>query len=451
MYDYDVAFIGSGHACWHAALMLAKAGKKVAFVEEDTVAGTCTNWGCNAKILLDTPFALIDGLSRYKDAGIHEVPDVDWSELMAYKKKTIEPLHSIMEQMFSQLGIPVFHAHGKLSGGHAIEAGSERITAEHIVLGTGERPRRLAIPGADLIHDSRDFLDIETFPKRIAFIGAGIISMEFASIAASMGSEVTIIQHDQRILSMYPERYVSRVVEKMKSAGVTFLLDHDVARVEEHAGEYVIAFQDGSTLATDYVLGAAGRIANVENLGLEELGIAASSRGIEVDDHLRTSVPWIYASGDCVAKRIPKLTPTATFESNYIAMQILGLSDEAISYPAIPNLVFTLPRISQTGVTLKEAEQDPESWRIETVEYGKRLLFEAKNEADAEFSFIFSKKTGLLAGAAFYGTDAGVWADIATLAINQKLTGRDLAQMVFTFPTESQGLISLLTPLLPLA
>lgn len=450
MYDYDVVFIGSGHACWHAALMLVKAGKKVAFVEEDTVAGTCTNWGCNAKILLDTPFDMIDGLSRYEGAGIHELPQVDWPELMAYKKQTISPLHELMEGMFSKMGIDVFHAHGKLLDAHAVEAGDRKLTAESVVLGTGERPRTLAIPGANFIHDSREFLDIKEFPKRVAFIGAGIISMEFASIAARMGSEVTIIQHDRRILSMYPARYVSRVVEKMKSEGVTFLLDHDVANVEEHGGEYVLTFQDGTSLACDYVLGATGRIANVEDLGLEELGIEASSRGIVVDDHMRTSVPSIYASGDCVAKRIPKLTPTATFESNYIALQILGLSSDPISYPAIPNLVFTLPRISQTGVTLAEAESRPDSWRIETVEYGKRLLFEAKNEADAEFSFVFSKKTGLLAGAAFYGTDAGIWADIATLVINQKLTGRDLGQMIFTFPTESQGLISLLTPLLPL-
>jgi glutathione reductase (NADPH) len=151
-----------------------------------------------------------------------------------------------------------------------------------------------------------------------------------------------------------------------------------------------------------------------------------------------------------VAKRIPKLTPTATFESNYIAQQILGLSSEPISYPAIPNLVFTLPRIAQAGVTLAEAEADPGRWRIETVDFGKRLLFEAKNESDAEFAFVFSQETGLLEGAAFYGQDAGVWADLAAIVINQKLTGRDLSQMIFTFPTASQAMLNLLTPLLPL-
>lgn len=450
MYDYDVVFIGSGHACWHAALMLAKAQKKVAFVEEDTVAGTCTNWGCNAKILLDSPFELVDGLSRYRGIGVDETPAVDWSALMAYKKQVISPVHTVLEGMFAQMGMPVFRGHGTLIDAHTVEAGGKRITADYIVLGTGERPRRLGIPGDELIHDSRDFLDVDVFPKRIAFVGAGIISMEFASIAALMGSEVTVIHHSERILSMYPARYVSRVVDKLKAQGVTFLLNHELSSVAQDGGDTVVTFTDGSTLACDYVLGATGRVPNVEDLGLEALGIAASSHGIEVDDHMCTAAPNVFASGDCVAKRIPKLTPTATFESNYIAQQILGLSSEPIAYPAIPNLVFTLPRIAQVGVTLAEAEADPDRWRIETVDFGKRLLFEAKNESDAEFAFIFSQETGLLEGAAFYGQDAGVWADLAAIVINQKLTGRDLSQMIFTFPTASQAMLNLLTPLLPL-
>ncbi|MFU0811428.1 MAG: hypothetical protein ACFWTL_07240 [Atopobium sp.] len=331
MYDYDVAFIGSGHAAWHAALMLRKAGKRVAFVEEDTVAGTCTNWGCNAKILLDTPFDYVDGLERFRGMGIDSVPSVNWKELMAYKKKVVNPMHTVLEGMFQKAGMPVYHAHGTLVDAHTIQAGDERITAETIVLGTGEHPRKLAIPGSEHIHDSRDFLDLDQFPARIAFIGAGIISMEFASIAAKLGAETAVIQHDQRILGMYPKKYVDRVVQKMEQEGVTFLLDHDVTEVKKTGEAYQLVFSDGETLETDYVLGATGREANVEGLGLDALGIACSPRGIEVDDHMRTSVPNIYASGDCVAKRIPKLTPTATFESNYIAAQILGLSDAPIS------------------------------------------------------------------------------------------------------------------------
>jgi glutathione reductase (NADPH) len=448
MYDYDVLFVGAGHASWHAALILLKAGKRVAFVEEGVVGGTCTNYGCNAKILLDTPFELIDGLERYRGLGVDDVPTVDWARLMAYKKQVISPLNQVMEGMFSKSGMEVLHGHGRLVDAHTVDVDGKRVTSDYLVLGTGERPMRQDIPGKELVHDSRDFLDVESFPRRIAFVGGGIISMEFASIAAKMGSQVKVIQRGDRVLRMYPERYVDRVVAKMEGEGVEFLFNQSVASVQRDGDAYLVNLVGGDSFQTDYVLEATGRTPNVEGLGLEDVGVEFSSRGIAVDGHMRTSVPNIYASGDCVCKRIPKLTPTATIESNYIATQILGVNPNPISYPAIPNLVFTLPRISQVGVTLAQAQAEPDKYRVEVVEYGKRLLFEAKNEADAEFSFVFDGD-GYLVGAAFYGQDAGVWADIATMVINRRMTATELGSMVFTFPTESQGLLSLLIPLLP--
>lgn len=448
MYDYDVLFVGAGHASWHAALILLKAGKRVAFVEEGVVGGTCTNYGCNAKILLDTPFELIDGLERYRGLGVDDVPAVDWTKLMAYKKQVISPLNQVMEGMFAKSGMEVLHGHGRLVDAHTVDVDGKRVTSDYLVLGTGERPMRQDIPGKELVHDSRDFLDVESFPRRIAFVGGGIISMEFASIAAKMGSQVKVIQRGDRVLRMYPERYVDRVVAKMEGEGVEFLFNQSVASVQRDGDAYLVNLVGGDSFHTDYVLEATGRTPNVEGLGLEDVGVEFSSRGIAVDGHMRTSVPNIYASGDCVCKRIPKLTPTATFESNYIATQILGVNPNPISYPAIPNLVFTLPRVSQVGVTLAQAQAEPDKYRVEVVEYGKRLLFEAKNEADAEFSFVFDGD-GYLVGAAFYGQDAGVWADLATMVINRRMTATELGSMVFTFPTESQGLLSLLIPLLP--
>lgn len=447
MYDFDTVFIGAGHASWHAATILLQEGKKVAFVEKDVVGGTCTNYGCNAKILLDTPFNYIDGLKRYKGIGISETPEVNWPALMAYKKKVISPLNQIMEGMFNKMQMPVIHGSGKLVDAHTVDVDGKKITAEYIVLGTGERAMKQNIPGNEYIHDSRDFLDLETFPKRIAFIGGGIIAMEFATIAAQMGSETTVIEYTDRVLRMYPEKYTDRVVDKMKAAGVQFLMQHEAKKITKTDKGLTLSFADGSSIETDYILEATGRQANVENLGLEDLGITSSRRGIKVDDHMRTSVPNIFASGDCVEKRIPKLTPTATFESNYIATQILGINPAPIQYPVIPNLVFTMPRISQVGVTIDAAEKNPDLYDIEVVEFGKRLLFEAKNQPDAEFTLIFDKKRHLVGGA-FYGEDAGVYADLAALIINQKLTGLQLSQMIFTFPTESQAFLNLLVPLM---
>jgi glutathione reductase (NADPH) len=190
----------------------------------------------------------------------------------------------------------------------------------------------------------------------------------------------------------------------------------------------------------DYVLCCAGRVANYENLGLEELGIEASRRGIVVDDHLRTSVPTIFASGDVIDKQVPRLTPTAEFESNYIAAQILG-DVSPICYPVVPNLVFTLSRIAQVGVTLSEAEANADAYRIDEWHYGPQNEWVDNRELDIDMTLV-QDNDGHLVGAAIYGSEAGTWIDFLTLVINAKLTGADIRKRIFAFPTQTYMLAS---------
>ena len=166
-----------------------------------------------------------------------------------------------------------------------------------------------------------------------------------------------------------------------------------------------------------------------------------------MDDHLRTSVKNIYVSGDAIDKKIPKLTPTAEFESNYIASQILGLSDAPICYPAVPNLVFTLPRIAQVGVTVDEAKSAPDRYRVVEIPYGKMNEWVNNRELDIEMTYIFDRE-GYLVGTALYGSEVGTWIDFLTLIINKRMTGAELRNMIFAFPTQTYMIISTLIPLL---
>ena len=448
MFDYDVVFIGSGHACWHAAVALVQGGKKVAIVEQDLVAGTCTNYGCDAKILLDAPFEAIDDIERYSKIGASNIPAMDWKKLMKYKKGEIGKFPLGMSLMFKMSKIKLIKGHGELEDKHTIRIGNKTITSNYIVIGTGEHPNRLDIEGKEYLHDSREFLDLEEFPKRIVFIGAGIISMEFASIALKMKSEVNIIQFNDRALGQYPKKYVDRLVKKMKEEGANFKFNESAVKVEKEQNEYVVTLKSGKKIKCDYVLDAIGRLPNVENMGLDKVGIEYSSKGIKVDEYLRTNIDNIFASGDVIDKRIPKLTPTATFESEYIASYILGLNTEKINYPVIPNLVFTLPRISQVGISVKEAEENKDRYRIVEIPFGKNMLFWAKNDKDIDFTFIFDNNTNDLVGAAFYGSDAGTYVDLVTIIINKKMTQKDLREMIFAFPTETDALLETLKPLL---
>ena len=443
--DYDVIFIGSGHSCNHGGLALAAAGKKVAFVECGKIGGTCTNYGCDAKILLDGPFEFLEGLQRYEGLCVDADVRIDWTRLMAYKKQAIGAFDPILEQMFQQFGVDVIRAKGKLLDEHTVEAGDRKLTADYIVIGTGQRNAKLDIPGKELTHGSSDFLDLDQMPEHLICIGAGIIAMEFASMALMLGKKVDLFEFAPRPLMAYPSAYVDRLVQKMEAQGAVFHCGEAVASVEQTGQGYTVTSKNGTSVEGDYVLDATGRIANFEDLGLEALGISASRRGIVVDDHLRTSVPNIFASGDVVDKKIPKLTPTAEFESNYIAAQILGLSDAPIVYPAVPNLVFTLPRIGQVGVTVEEAEKDTGAYKTVNVPWGLQNDWVCNHETVADLTLIFDQE-GYLAGAAAISSEAGTWLDLLAMVIGKKMTALDLRSMILSFPTQTYMLWSALLP-----
>jgi glutathione reductase (NADPH) len=239
---------------------------------------------------------------------------------------------------------------------------------------------------------------------------------------------------------------VAKLVEKMQAQGAVFHFGEAAASVEKTDNGYRLTCASGLTVEGDYVLCAAGRIANWENLGLEELGIEASRRGIVVDDHLRTSVPNIFASGDVIDKPIPRLTPTAEFESNYIAAYLLG-DDSPISYPVVPNLVFTLPRIAQVGVTTNEAKADADTYRIDEWHYGPFNEWVDNRELDIDITLVLDND-GHLVGAAIYSSEAGTWIDFLTLVINTKLTAAEMRTMIFAFPTQTYMLASHLAQVL---
>lgn len=446
MKTYDIIFIGSGHACWHGALILKMLGKSVALVERDLVGGTCTNYGCDAKILLDSPFELKAALDRYTGIGITGESNIDWKALMQYKKQYIGAMPAALEGMFGQFGFDLIHGEAKFIDKNTIQVGDETYGAKNFVIGTGQTYIPLEIPGKEYFHDSRDFLDLDEIPEHVTFVGAGIISMEFASLCLALGRKVDIVTLTNAALEQYPQEYAEKIVEKMKAQNANFVFGAHISEIQKTADKYILKTQEGVCIETDYILVAVGRRANVDGMELDKIGVAYSARGIKVDDHLRTSVKNIYASGDVIDKEIPKLTPTAEFESNYIAMDILNPLNGKIDYPAIPNLVFTLPRIAQVGISVAEAEANPSLYRTEKMPVGQTMSWLNKNQKDEHFTFIFDKKQKLV-GAAVFSDDAGTYIDVLTIIINQKMGIKDLQKMVFSFPTQTYGLISSLIPL----
>ncbi|MEB6736314.1 dihydrolipoyl dehydrogenase family protein [Staphylococcus haemolyticus] len=442
MKQYDVVFIGSGHAAWHAALTLKHAGKDVAIIEKDTIAGTCTNYGCNAKILLEGPYEVLEESAQYN--GIIQSQDlhVNWENLMDYKKQVINPMNGMLKGMFEQQGIDVYMGAGVIKDAHTVTVNDEALQTENIVIATGQHSNKLDIEGKELTHDSRDFLSMDELPKRMTFIGVGIISVEFASIMIKSGVEVTMIHHSDKPLKGFNQTHVTQLIKKLEDEGVHFYFDEETQKVEKIGEAYKVSTASGLTIDTDYVLDATGRNPNVEGIGLDQVGIEYSKKGISVDGHLRTNVSNIYASGDVLDKAIPKLTPTATFESNYIAAHILGMTQDEIQYPAIPSVLYSLPRLSQIGVSVQGAEQN-ERYTVKHIPFGKQMAFEYKNETDAEMYVVLDEEKRLV-GADIYGVDAADLVNLLVFIINQRMTAQDLNQLIFAFPDASSGVIDML-------
>ena len=432
---YDIIFIGSGHAAWHGAQTLARAGKKVALVEANKVAGTCTNFGCNAKILLDGPAEMMHHLHHYHGIGINDTPDIIWPELMAYKHQVIDPLSDGLAKMLSVDGIDIIAGHAQFIDPQTITVGDVQYQADQFVIATGQRPAKLPITGAELTHDSTDFLDLPEMPKSMIFIGVGYIAMEFASIAHAAGSQVTLIEYGDRALNGFDADYAQKVVADMSAKGIQFNFGQAVASVTVlDNGQYAVETAQGQHFEAEYVMDTTGRVANIDGLGLDTIGVAYDRQGVLVNDHLQTNVPNIYASGDVISKPIARLTPTATFESHYIARVLLG-DPTPITYPVVPTVAFTLPRVAQVGVTPDEAAQRDDLQVIE-IPYGQVMRFQTLNDTHAAIKIVLNQKQQLV-GAALIGDFAPEVINALVPVINKRYTSADIKDQIFAFPTHT--------------
>ncbi|MFV0561072.1 MAG: dihydrolipoyl dehydrogenase family protein [Enterococcus sp.] len=436
MKDFDILFIGSGQAAWNAALPLAMSGKKVGIVEENKVAGVCTNFGCDAKGVLDGPIKALEILKQYEEVSLTKVETkIDWEKLMQHKHSIIDPLSGQLQGMLEKVGVQFIFGHGEFIDGQTVQVGTQTYTADKFVVATGQRPARLNIPGKEYLKNSTDFLDLPHLPERMTFIGAGYVSMELASIAVAAGSKVTIIEFAPTSLNGFDSEFADKLVKKMEADGVEFFFNQGVSSVEKQSDESLMIKTDkGTEVLSDYVVDATGRIPNVEHVGLDKAGVAYDKSGIFVNDHLETAQKNIFASGDVISKTVPKLTPTAAFEARYLTKLFVGQTQEAIEYPLIATAAFTMPRIAQVGITTQEAKADSEKYKVKTIDLSQNWDYKGMNEKNAEMKLIFDKD-GVVVGATNYSNEAPEVINSLTSIIQNKLTLSDMEKILYVFPT----------------
>ena len=467
--DYDVIYIGSGNAAWQGGRFLRKAGLKILIVEESLYGGVCANRGCNSKALLDAPYeikALADNFEGVGKAGDFEV---NWPDLMKYKQKRIAGMSIFLDGKFEEYDLDVAHGKGVIIDEHTVQVADRQFTTDKIVICTGLKPVIPNIKGWEYLHDSTDFLDIAELPKHTIIIGAGFVGMEFASILAEAGLEADVIIRGNMALKYFHQPYVQKVIEILKEKGIRFHFNQTVneiisdveienpqdkvlnvtqgmnsdetlrdpeAKLDNRAYEnaFTVKCESGLTLKGDYVIAAMGRKANVEGIGLENVGISYTKNGIKVNGHLQTEVPNIYASGDVADTGVAKLVTVAIHHSKYLAKELLGKADE-ITYPVVPAVAFTIPRIATVGVPAYVAEKSDE-YDVHTIRYGRSYSLELKNDLTAEAKVIVDKDLQIV-GAEIYAADAENVANMFAFIINKKITLEELDYMIYAFPSSS--------------
>lgn len=430
-YDYDVLYLGSGHGTFDGAIPLAAKGVKVAVVEGGLIGGTCPNRGCNAKITLDAPVALQRQLAALNPV-ITGDTTINWSANMAHKHEVIDGLPDFIGGLLKDNGVEVITGYGKLTAAHSVQVGDQTYTADKIVIATGLHSHRLAIPGSELAHDSEDFLNLTSLPARMTVIGGGYIALELATIANAAGSDVTILLRGQQALRQFHRPFVETVLSDLTDRGVQILRDTQVTALKQADDALQVVTDTQGTLETDWVLDATGRDPNTQNLGLEDVGVAYTDRGITVNDHLQTSVPNIYASGDVIDKEQPKLTPTAIFESMYLSQTFAGETTEPIDYPAIPTVVFTSPRLAQVGVSVAQAQKDGAT--VETNHVPDDWYRQVGKESQGDNALIFDAEHHLI-GATEVSEQAADVINTLLPAIEFQYGPAEIGRLVHLFPT----------------
>lgn len=441
MKSYDVAVIGSGPGGAAAAQTLRRGGKQVVLVEEDLWGGTCPNRGCDPKKMLVSGLEVVEHTNQLAGKGFEPAEPIVWPDLMAFKRTFTEPFPQSFKQRFDKAGIDLVEGSARFLDDRRLGVGDEIIEADAFVIATGQRPRILDIEGKEHLITSTDFLDMDTLPDSMVFLGGGYVSFELASIANAAGSSVTIIHHNDRPLKCFDGDLVSALVEALESRGISFVFDVDVQSIEQD-GEGFTLKADGYTTHADCVVGATGRIPNVENLELENAHVEYDRRGIQVDEFLRTTNPSVYACGDVLSKKEPKLTPVASFEGRYIAQSILGDSPRPIEYPPSVSVVYGAPKLAQVGVSAAEAEEDPDRYSVKVKDITGWFTYRRLNDPVSKIKLVYEGDR--LVGSSALSSQSDELVNLLAMFIDRGMVRDDLDRMMFGYPTIASDLSSLI-------
>jgi dihydrolipoamide dehydrogenase len=451
--DFDVIVIGSGPGGYVTAIRASQLGLKTAIVEREALGGVCLNWGCiPTKALLKSGEAY-ENLSHLADYGLKiEKASFDFSKIVERSRKVAGQLNSGVTYLMKKHKIEVIEGVAKLDKGQgapkvvvALKAGGARtVQAKHVILATGARARTVPAigmePDGERIWTYREAMVPKAAPKSLIVIGSGAIGIEFASFYRALGSDVTVIEALPRILPVEDEEVSKAAHKAFEKRGLKFRVGASVKKLAKSKSGVSIELESGGkteTLEADIAIVAIGIVGNVEDLGLEALGVKIEKTHVVTDAHGATGVPGLYAIGDVAGP--PWLAHKASHEGVHCVEHIAGLKPNNLSSP-IPGCTYSSPQIASVGLTEAQAKEqgiDAKVGRFPFKVNGKAI---ASGDTDGFVKTVFDGNTGALIGAHMIGAEVTEMIQGFTLAITLEATEEEVFATVFPHPTLSEAM-----------
>ena len=449
--DFDIAVIGSGPGGYVAAIRAAQLGKSVAIIEQAEIGGICLNWGCIPTKALLRSAHIYHEMQSAGAYGIQITGSVtpDFKAIMARSREVSATMSKGVQYLLNKHKITIITGHGAIRSPHDVivrfENGeTQTITATHIIIATGARPK--ALPGIPIdgekVISYRQALALEKQPESMIVIGSGAIGVELANFYHTLGTRVTVIEYLPNLVPTEDEeisKYLERCFRKARLPFMTGTAVKSVDVSEEKCRVTVETAKGEQTLEAEIVLSAAGVIANLENIGLETVGIETQKGKIVTDEYYRTNVAGIYAIGDVIAT--PALAHVASAEAICCVEAIAGLAPAPINYAHIPSCIYTSPEIASVGMTEKEAVSKGYEIRIGKFPYTASGKATAMGNKDGFIKLIFNKEDDSLLGAHFIGTNVTEMIMEAGISLKMKAKSMDIIHTIHPHPTLSEAVM----------
>ena len=449
--SYDIIVLGSGPGGYVTAIRASQLGLKTAIVERESLGGICLNWGCIPTKALLKSANVYEYLQHAADYGINvKESSPDFNAMIKRSRDVADGMSNGIQFLMKKNKIDVLKGNGVLKAGKAVEVTDENgntttyAAAKGVIIATGSRSRELPnLPqdGTKII-GYRQAMTLSAQPKKLVVVGSGAIGVEFAYFYNAIGTEVTIVEYMPNIVPVEDEDISKQLEKSFKKSGINIMTNASVESVDTSGKGCVVSIKTAKgeeKIECDVVLSAAGVVTNIENIGLEELGIVVDKGRVLVNDYYQTNLPGYYAIGDVVPG--PALAHVASAEGIICVEKIAGHHPEPLNYGNIPGCTYCSPEVASVGMTEKAAKEAGYEIKVGKFPFSASGKASAAGAKDGFVKLIFDAKYGELLGGHMIG--ANVTEMVAELVAVRKLetTGEELIKTVHPHPTMSEAIM----------